>query len=215
MPSQSELYQSIYKYLRSAMEEDKDIKYKLLISLLQNYQPLSPSVSSLLEEWQHFQKAKQESKVDSPEWKTVEKAYIEHLEWRFAYPKITFERQMRSFWLITTLLFILIISGLVFAFFQLYRAFQLGDVSSLQTQIAIETAGKLSIGSSIVGAIVLIISLVFFYLYLRYVFEVKYPIPPHVSLLDTDVFKIIEKLSSSDEDRTRKEGPQATSSERK
>lgn len=86
----------------------------------------------------------------------------------------------------------LIISGLVFAFWQLNTAITTGNLSNLKTDLSIETAGKVSISSSIVGALVLIISLAFFYLYLKNVFKIQYPTPPHVGFEGTEISEKIK-----------------------
>ena len=73
-----------------------------------------------------------------------------------------------------------------FSFYQLYNAIQLGNISSLRSEIAIETAGRLSISSSIVGIFVLIVSVAFFYLFIKNVFGVRQPIPPLITLRTPD-----------------------------
>ena len=117
-----------------------------------------------------------------------------HLKWRFRYPKKILGQQFVYSWLLTLLVIALVICGLVFSFVQLQAALKLGDVSSLNSTIAIETAGKLSMNSSIIGAVVLVISLVFFNLYLKHVFQIKHLTPPHISLSDTDASSIWENL---------------------
>jgi len=73
------------------------------------------------------------------------------------------------------------------------------DFSSLKSDVNIETAGKLSISSSIVGAIVLIISLAFFYLYLNNVFKIQYPTPPHVGFRETDIIELFRNRTEKSE----------------
>jgi hypothetical protein len=73
-------------------------------------------------------------------------------------------------------------------------AINLGDLSSLSTEIEVQTAGKLSMNSSIIGAVVLVISLLFFNLYLKHVFQIKHINPPHVGLSDTDASNLWEKV---------------------
>jgi len=143
-----------------------------------------------------LRKSKKEEELEEPEWQLLEKAYLKHLEWRFKYPEKVFGQQLIATSLITTLVILLVIAGIVFSFFQLYTAIKLGDLTSLNTEMAIETAGKLSISSSLVGASVLIISLVFFYLYLKHVFQIQHPVPPHVSLGDKDGIEMLEKLKT-------------------
>ena len=47
--------------------------------------------------------------------------------------------------------------------------------------------------SSVLGALVLVISLVFFYLYLNNVFRIQYPTPPHVGFSETDITELLKK----------------------
>lgn len=152
------------------------------------------SIGDLLKQWSQLRQTKKEEELRTPEWEALEKAYVEHLLWRFNYPKRVFGQQIASNWLITFVVLLLVISGLVFSFLQLRYAITLGDLSSLNSTVEIETAGKVSISSSIVGAITLVISLAFFALYLKYVFQIRHPVPPHVSLSETDASTILAKL---------------------
>ena len=154
------------------------------------------SVASLIQEWSKLRDAKKEEELKTPEWQQLEKSYIEHLKWRFDYPKKVFGQQILANWIITFVVLALVVSGLAFSFLQLQYAITLGDMSSLSTNIQIETAGKVSISSSIVGAITLVISLAFFALYLKYVFQIKHTHPPHVSLSETDAESILKKAKS-------------------
>ncbi|MGL0957613.1 hypothetical protein ABMX86_21425 [Vibrio vulnificus] len=155
----------------------------------------SAALASIIKEWATLRESKKEEELASPEWQKLEKAYIEHLMWRFEYPKKVFGQQILANWIITFVVLALVVSGLVFSFLQLQYAINLGDMSSLNSSIQIETAGKVSISSSIVGAITLVISLAFFALYLKYVFQIKHTHPPHVSFNETDAEAILKKAS--------------------
>ncbi len=120
--------------------------------------------------------------IEPEQLKQLEKAYIEHLTWRWNYVEKVFNQQKTNGWIIMTLLVSLIIGGLIFTAFQVYTVYTLGDWSSLTADLQIETVGKISISSTIVGAIVLVISLAFFYLYLLYVYKIQNPEPPHIKL---------------------------------
>lgn len=139
-----------------------------------------------------LRKFRREEDLDSDKWNALENAYLEHLKWRFEYPAGVFRQQAITGWAISSLVVILIVSGLVFSFLQLRYAMTIGDLSSLETEMAVETAGRVSVGSSIVGAVVLVISLGFFYLYLRHVFRIQYPRPPHVGLSETDILTLLK-----------------------
>jgi hypothetical protein len=150
--------------------------------------PLSSleDTTQLVDTWLKLQSSKSKSDLRSVEWRALETAYLKHLEWRFDYPKKVLQQQLIFAWFMTLIVTVLILSGLIFAFLQLKSALAVADFSNTETELAIQTAGTLSFRSSLVGAIVLIISLLFFYLYLRYVFSNKSPIPPHMPLTKTD-----------------------------
>ena len=152
------------------------------------------AIADLLKEWASLRQTKKEEELRAPEWQALEKAYIDHLLWRFNYPKKIFGQQILANWIITFVVLALVVSGLAFSFLQLHYALSLGDLSSLKTSIEVETAGKVSISSSIVGAVTLVISLAFFALYLKYVFQIKHPMPPHVSLSETDAATVFATL---------------------
>ena len=162
---------------------------------------LDPALTTvkLLEEFLKYRSTKRAEELKSAEWQQLEKEYIMHLTWRFQYQKQAFTMRMVASVLLTLLVLGLIASGVVFAFLQLNFALQQGDVGSLQTELAVQTAGQVSIGSSVVGAVVLVISLLFFHLYLKHVFQIGYPVPPHISLSDTDARNMLQMLRSSNE----------------
>jgi hypothetical protein len=73
---------------------------------------------------------------------------------------------------------------------------KLGNFSSMKTDLTIEVADKLAFQSSIIGATVLVISIVFFYLYLKHAFDIKYPLLPHISINETDAYNIWNKQTT-------------------
>lgn len=148
---------------------------------------LTTPITELLSEFIKLRQSQKKEALESTDWKTLEKAYYNHLKWRFEYPKRVFNQQITTGIVISLVVLVLIISGLAFSFWQLDYAITVGDFSSLSTDASIETVGKVSINSSIVGAIVLVISLAFFYLYLKNVFQIQYPTPPHVGFGETDL----------------------------
>lgn len=78
------------------------------------------------------------------------------------------------------------IAGLIFSYIQLHNAFKLNYVGTLQSELNINTSGELFIKTSLVGGFVLIISLLFFYLFLKYVYASQ---PPSI-----DPYKLLEVL---------------------
>jgi hypothetical protein len=163
------------------------------MSLIVDLIPLDSTIKVLIDSYTELRAQKKKEELETPEWKAIEKAYLDHLKWRFAYPKKVFGQQIFANWLITFLVITLVICGLVFSFLQLTYALKAGDLSSLKSEIEIQTAGKISMSSSIVGAVTLVISLIFFFLYLKYVFEIRHPVPPHVALPDGDVKRLLEE----------------------
>jgi len=151
------------------------------------------AVSSLLKAWTDLRAAKQKEELETPEWQLLEKEYYTHLRWRFRYQQRVFRQQQIAAWIITALVLILVLSGLCFSFLQLRYALAVGDFSSLASAVQVKTAGKVSISSSIVGASTLALSLIFFSLYLKHVFQIAHPVPPHISLSETDAHKLRPK----------------------
>ena len=132
-------------------------------------------------------------KTESPEFLSLEKAYIKHLKWRFEDPKKKFDQQMLTSWLITFLIFVLAVSGMSLASLQFSHALKVGDLSSLETEFAFQTAGKVSTTSSLAGGTILVVSLLFLFLYVKYVYKIEHALPPHVSIIETDVGKLKEE----------------------
>jgi hypothetical protein len=125
-----------------------------------------------------------EKDIDKEDFEELQKEYFEHLKWRWKYVKSIFNQRRITTWIITGFIVLLILSGIVFTGIQLFMVVSLNNLSELNSEITIETAGKISINSSIVGAIVLIISLAFFYLYLQYVYKIQNPEPPPMRILE-------------------------------
>ena len=150
-----------------------------------------------------LKKSLEKEDLKSPEWKKLEAAYYQHLTWRFEYPEKTFGKQKVYSIVISIVVMILILSGLVFAFLQLRYAIQIGNFENLTTELSMDAAGKVSVKSSIIGAVVLVISLAFFYLYLKNVFRIHYPIPPLVSLDSEEINTVLkEKIKDIGKDQS-------------
>ena len=52
------------------------------------------AIADLIKEWSALRDAKKEEELKTPEWQKLEKAYINHLIWRFEYPKRVFDQQI-------------------------------------------------------------------------------------------------------------------------
>ena len=66
---------------------------------------------------------------------------------------------------------LLVLSGILFSIWQLKYAMGIGDVSQFESSLEIEAAGRLMITTSSIGAFVLVLSLVFFFLFLQFVYK--------------------------------------------
>lgn len=173
--------------------------------------PSLESTTRLMDSWVGLQKSKPKTQLQTPEWQFLEKSYMKHLEWRFDYPKQVLQQQLIFAWIITLLIVALIMSGIVFSFVQLIKAMEITDFTSLSTEVQWQEATGYSFRSSVVGATVLVISLLFFYLYLRYVFSVKSPRPPHITLADNDILKISGRRGGRRRTESAKKGEAKTS----
>ena len=189
----SDDYEELQKRLKVIIAKFQSMRqeeiYKNFITSASSTDSFLPDIS-----YQYLQGNKDELEKTN-DWKGIQKKYLEHVKWRFSYPQTIFRRQEISSWGITILVFALITSGLFFSLKQLSYAMSVGDLSTLATDISIETAGRISISSTITGAIVLFLSLGFFYLYIRYIFYNKYPVPPTVPIDFDELSKVkdIEK----------------------
>lgn len=155
--------------------------------------PSSRDTIDLLEYWPQMQNRKKAEQPESPEWKSLETSYLTHLRWRFDYPRKIATQQIAFTWIMTFLVFALVVAGLIFSFIQLNYALKVGNFSATSTTLEVEVAGKLSFQSSVIGAVVLIVSLVFYYLYLQFVFSAKPNKPLHLSLYNTDAPRLFGK----------------------
>lgn len=80
----------------------------------------------------------------------------------------------------------LVLVGIAFSIAQFVRAMQIGNFQSMNTELAIRSS-EIVLSTSLVGGFVLIASLAFFYLFLRYVYK--------SSLLISDVYPALNSLT--------------------
>lgn len=81
-------------------------------------------------------------------------------------------KQQRTFGIIIFVISgLLVIAGVGFSILQLLYTMKINDLSSLETTLQIESAGNLMLTTSTIGAFVLTISLVFFFLFLKFVYQ--------------------------------------------
>jgi uncharacterized membrane protein len=129
------------------------------------------------------------------------KAKADSLAWAMSFPRKSCTELYRSKWASLVLVTVVVLGGLVFGGIQLAASTQLasralaleeralgdtatlrilvqarptGDAAGSRTDLALEN-GKASVQTSMVGIAVLVISLAFFFLYLRFVFPKDAP----------------------------------------
>lgn len=112
--------------------------------------------------------------LKSDRYKTEEqyhKKYYEHLEKKLDINLSGFEWQQKAANYLMFLVVIVVLTGLVFSGYQIWKASRIkdfGESSSIELSVQ-----KIKITSSVVGIIVLTISIAFFYLFLIEVYRVK------------------------------------------
>ncbi len=119
--------------------------------------------------------------ADSPR---VRQSNDDYAVWRNEYLRRLYENQLRESWIIFVLVLLLVFAGLFFSWLQFQHAFLLSKVvkSSAATQVDPNatpnstpdevTFGKdgVVIKSAYLGVIILVISMAFFFLYIKYVY---------------------------------------------
>ena len=103
--------------------------------------------------------------------KEIRKFYIEQMKKEARYDEETFRSQKKYGVWIFIIVIILVVSGIVFSIMQLRNAMIFGNYSQLATTLEIQKAGTLALNTSALGAFVLIVSLLFFFLFLQYVYK--------------------------------------------
>ncbi len=66
---------------------------------------------------------------------------------------------------------LLVFSGIGFSIIQFINAMRLGQYNQLMTSIEVQATGSLALSTSLVGAFVLVVSLIFFFLFLQFVYK--------------------------------------------
>jgi hypothetical protein len=97
--------------------------------------------------------------------------YIEQLKKDAKLDEDTYRSQKRYGIAIFIIVVVLVVAGVVFSIVQLSNALKYSDFSQLLTSIEIQKAGNLVVSTSLIGAFVLIVSIVFFFLFLQYVYK--------------------------------------------
>jgi hypothetical protein len=126
---------------------------------------------------------------DSKNKEKLEGLVVDYFEWQIRETKNIFNRQKVYGKIIFWTVISLVATGIVFSVIQFLNAFQLGKLEQLHTELAIQS-GNLALSTSLVGGFVLIVSLAFFYLFLRFVYKGDFP--------PSDVYTAFNSLNSKE-----------------
>src|SRR5207302_11050034 len=107
---------------------------------------------------------------------TVQKKRYEYLTAAFEVSIDAYRAQQTASAVILLLVVLVVVAGLTFAGFQLWKSV---SVAGVQASSDLEvSASKVRITSSVVGVVVLTISLVFLYIYTTQIYTISYLTPP-------------------------------------
>lgn len=129
--------------------------------------------------------------ADKAKWSTIESEYMEHLKWRFRSARVLHRNQLVLTWMITVAVMALVAAGIAFSFMQLRVLLASPGDRAPTTELA-ASLSELNVSSSILGVVVLGLSLAFFFLFLKYVFLKLTRAPIHLGLSETDYFTFRE-----------------------
>jgi len=101
----------------------------------------------------------------------IREFYIEQLKKDAKMDEEIYRSQKRYGVAIFVIVVLLVAAGVGFSIIQLSNALKYGDYSQLLTNVEIQKAGTLVVSTSLIGAFVLIVSIVFFFLFLQYVYK--------------------------------------------
>ena len=101
------------------------------------------------------------------------KINIQFIQWEIEEHKKQWEQQRRIFQVIFGMVVLLTLSGIGLSIYQLYISANLNKLETLVTEVGFEKANILNIKSSIVGITILVISIIFFYLFLQFIYRTK------------------------------------------
>ena len=98
----------------------------------------------------------------------------DYIDWQTKQYKKNYERQAKYgviiFWLVIGLVF----SGIVFSAIQFWHALKFGDINQMNNELILSMS-NLQVQTSLMGGFVLVISLVFFFLFLKFVYRITPP----------------------------------------
>jgi hypothetical protein len=105
------------------------------------------------------------------------KAYVKAKQREYSYYTELMDANVQTFYaqeiasyVILILVFMVVVSGVLFSGFQLWKSVSIGVQSNSEFELS---AGKVRVTSSVVGIVVLTISLVFLFIYTQQVYQIK------------------------------------------
>lgn len=105
------------------------------------------------------------------------KNYYEYKNFGYAHRQKVFKWQLFSSKLIFFVVVILVLSGIYFAGLQFFHAIRLsknaGDIEKLMNTELSANKNEIKVSSPVLGVIILIISFLFFFLYLKFVYPIQ------------------------------------------
>ena len=164
----------------------------------------SEDAPSLIESWLQIQEKIEQCSNPPPEWNELEHAYLSYLKWRFQYVSKITKQQIVLFWVIVGIVFVLVISGVVFSFIQLEHSFSVGRTFP-NTELSMREGIEFVFRSSAVGALILLSSLVFFYASLKSILSLRQVVLPHISILGTDAPQLFGLVPKNMVEQNRKD----------
>jgi hypothetical protein len=138
----------------------------------------------LVDAWERSS-ARLKQDLSDEEWADVSASYVAHLKWYFGEPELADARRDRFARLMSWVLGVYSACGLVFAGAQLWFAYKLRDLASLNTTFSQE-AGKLSLQTSVVGLLAMLVGVGLIWLYYKHIYATLAEPPILLRLPDTD-----------------------------
>lgn len=101
----------------------------------------------------------------------------------------SYERQAKFGAIIFWLVIGLMLSGIIFSVIQFWHAFKFGYINQMNNALSLSMS-HLQVQTSLIGGFVLVISLAFFFLFLKYVYKITLP----SSYINKEIRETIKEL---------------------
>ena len=103
----------------------------------------------------------------------LQRMKIQFIEWEINEHKKQWNQQRIMGYIIFGIVILLTLTGVSLSAYQLFASIKLDKLDTLVTEIGIEKANQIYFRSTVVGISVLIVSIVFFYLFLQFIYKTK------------------------------------------